>query len=474
MYSAHQQKAPIPVQSSTETTRYLCAAAHLDSTFRQYVLEHVVREEHRAVVVSYGVDVTSVVRYCLAAQRRELKRDLILLALFILAIPLLAIWPLIFLAAWIVVGYEMWARYYGNVAAGLAKGKFHPQNLQFPLDPSLENKLGIFSSTQNNNAVVYSGYSPFVGMGSNLNAWSFAIDTSKGKTEHGAQLSPSVFQVSELYRQLQQDVTNLGIKGLKIEDKIFVNGQDIRDDKRFLANPYARPYTQVDPRLVGEISEHPTQDIRHYQCIQITSWSGELILSIFLRFSKAGKNLFVEANYSLLKPVHEAYRRIDNVEASFTLRKFLEVAGKALLPAVFLWIFSPFILWGRIMSAWDRTIKKSRKHREISENPAFDYGAVSSLREAASSRNYHRHFQYLDKEMYVKIIEKQILESIIEFLDAKNIDITDLRERQEVILNHGVIVSGGQFKAENVAIGDRAKSFVNNFMGGKPKASDAA
>jgi hypothetical protein len=43
----------------------------------------------------------------------------------------------------------------------------------------------------------------------------------------------------------------------------------------------------------------------------------------------------------------------------------------------------------------------------VQRNPAFNRGAASSLREDVSSGNYRRFFQKLDKEMHVKIVERQ-------------------------------------------------------------------
>ena len=66
----------------------------------------------------------------------------------------------------------------------------------------------------------------------------------------------------------------------------------------------------------------------------------------------------------------------------------------------------------------------------------------------------------LDKEMYVKIIERQLLDSITNFLDTRNIDTTDLKSRQNAIQNSNVIVSGNTIQGSNVAFGDRAKQTI--------------
>src|SRR5262249_6062834 len=80
----------------TETTRYLCAAAHLNSPFRNYVLEHIVEEEYRAIGESFGADMVSVVRHCLAVRQREMLRDLALLL------------PLVILVISIIAGFALW------------------------------------------------------------------------------------------------------------------------------------------------------------------------------------------------------------------------------------------------------------------------------------------------------------------------------------------------------------------------------
>jgi hypothetical protein len=95
----------------------------------------------------------------------------------------------------------------------------------------------------------------------------------------------------------------------------------------------------------------------------------------------------------------------------------------------------------------------------------FDYGAKISIRESATSTEYRRYFQKLDKEMNFKVIERRILDSIVEFLDSKNIDTSDLQNRQQWILNEGVIVSGGSIEAESVALGKGAMSQISRLTG---------
>jgi len=60
--------------------------------------------------------------------------------------------------------------------------------------------------------------------------------------------------------------------------------------------------------------------------------------------------------------------------------------------------------------------------------------------------------------MHLKIIERQILESTVEFLNMKNVDTTELMKQQTTILNSGLIITGGAINADSIAVGDQAKA----------------
>ena len=107
------------------------------------------------------------------------------------------------------------------------------------------------------------------------------------------------------------------------------------------------------------------------------------------------------------------------------------------------------------------------KRREIKHNPLYDYGIAQSIRQMVSSPRFAHYFQRLDQEMYVKIIEREMLDTIIEFLDDHNIDTSDIKERQTTILNQGVIVQGGDVQAESLAVGAGAQAVSQ--PGSQPK-----
>lgn len=55
-------------------------------------------------------------------------------------------------------------------------------------------------------------------------------------------------------------------------------------------------------------------------------------------------------------------------------------------------------------------------NKGLRESNNHDFGASLSLREKVSFPGFKHYFQRLDKEMYFKVVEKQILEAIEQFL----------------------------------------------------------
>jgi hypothetical protein len=181
------------------------------------------------------------------------------------------------------------------------------------------------------------------------------------------------------------------------------------------------------------------------------------VLSIFLRFSRVSHNLFVEATYFLLTPVGDRFRKVDSLDAEMTFRRAFETTMWAGIAAPFLTVWAPFALLQRVMEVIRESSKRRQEEKQIVEDPSFDYGAALSCRQWASPHQYRRYFQKLDKEMYFKVLEKNILDSILTFLEENNVDVSELKQRQAMILNNGVIVSGGSMTTENLAVGEGAK-----------------
>lgn len=171
-----------------------------------------------------------------------------------------------------------------------------------------------------------------------------------------------------------------------------------------------------------------------------------------------GNNLFVELSHSLLTPVLDVYQEVDRLLPQPTLRQLSRIVGRCLRQLPMALVRAPLALGRAAVSPLSRQLRQARQRREISSALRFNYGATSSPREWAADPLYQRYFQQLDKDLYAKVVEKRILQAIIEFLEEKGIDTSELIERQTTILNQGVYVTGGTVNAQNIAAGTGAKA----------------
>lgn len=109
MSGAAAQAGPVPELSAAsgregvagpaqhDTTRYLCAAAHLNPEFTRRAVREVMVAEHRLPSPPVGFDLPTVLRHCVAARARSMYRDVAIVAVLVIAL-LVAPWTA---AAWL-------------------------------------------------------------------------------------------------------------------------------------------------------------------------------------------------------------------------------------------------------------------------------------------------------------------------------------------------------------------------------------
>jgi hypothetical protein len=447
----------------TDATRYLSASAYLSTAFRKWVIAHFTENRHRALTASYGIDQVLVLKHCLNARRIEKKRDLLLLipVLFAVLGLLLALsepttLPItIFvsvLAAFAIIAWEHQEVNFKIVRQNFTKKNYNPDALPLTFDAKDEMDFRDVEQAQKSNVIIYGDFSPFVGYGSNIGAWSFTVDLSKGKQDLTGRFMPRPFQVSEIYADIRNRLQSLELPNCSVEDKLCTSGLDVRDTQ-FLPKVLSRPQTWIESSEMEDFVAHPTPRARHYQVFRLVDWSGELVLSSFLRAFKSGYNLCVEVSYCLLVPLAEGHRAIDSMNPLPTWKDWSQLLAGAAGRTMFLPFWLPVSV-SEIISSFFKSRHSHREDELVAENPTYNHGAFTSLRQATASDVYRRYFQKLDKEMYMKILERHILDSIVHFLDDRNIDTSELRETRSQIINSGIIVSGGSsVEANTLAVG---------------------
>ncbi len=131
-------------------------------------------------------------------------------------------------------------------------------------------------------------------------------------------------------------------------------------------------------------------------------WSGELVLSVFLRFSKIAQKLFVETSYFLLTPARERFHQADWLNPKPTVRQWVSLLVESAVLSLFVVALAPLFLVGKVLHRWELWNRRRQTRRSIAENRAFNYGLTGSVREAASDGVYRRYFQKLARQRDVR------------------------------------------------------------------------
>ncbi|WP_125206150.1 hypothetical protein [Capsulimonas corticalis] len=455
----------------SEPTRYLCASAYLNPVFRSQFLAHLSSPYH-TLGRAYGLDLHRIAQHCLKAERRLIDKELVLFGLFVMCGLNFAHNPQILTASCLIAAIVLQVNDYVvryKIAAGkFSRNTFAPSEPLEPLPPRINDAVQHAEQEQVGNLVVYGGFLPFVGFGSSVKAWSFGVNIKDGKKTLGSMLKPKEFDLTQLQQKVSSSLALLGIAGVYEEEVAFVSGTAIRSKPSLLPNICGRPATVIPEEEVAG-AEGEDDQLRRYRCLRVPAWSGEVAVALLYRFRVMGDNLYVEANWRGLLPIAKQYQNVDNIPNKPRLMVLFSRFVLNVIIAPFYMALSPFIILIRIINAYEGYRRRATLKASILDNPLFNYGADISLRERFSSDEYEKYFQYLDKEMYVKIIDREFLDEIVNFLDEHNIDTSIIRERAEAILNHGVIVSGGNINAKNVAAGQGAIAGVMKAVGSHAK-----
>jgi hypothetical protein len=340
-------------------------------------------------------------------------------------------------------------------------------------------RLAAIKEAQDGNVTVYSGYTPFIGYSETSSKWSLAVpllpaDDPVGMSPRSAE--PDAFTVAQLVdhvrRRLRAVAEHSGtdrtaeageeaLGSLVIEDRIFASGTTIGDDDRFIRDTTLAPAARLSPEAVEQIMLHPTGTVRHYLAVHVPLWGGDVVPSVFLHFSTAGRTLHLHCDNHVLGPVAASYHVVDR------MRHPLGPEGKRGLLVTAL-----SRTGGAFFAAPARALHHARfetRHSKrmadelmaMEQDPLFDYGARISVRVMAMSPNYHNYFQVVDAGRITSLVERHTLAAIREFLDTHGYDTTDFRSQQQTILNQGLIQQGGTSIIGNQAIGAGASATQN-------------
>jgi hypothetical protein len=254
-------RSPPIARGAHQVTRLLCGHALLGgASFRRTILGFF-DERWTALAPEFGVDIRLVLRVATVERDRNDR--------FWLGFGAIGVFYLLIYTAWPGIVLIPLA---GSVALYFVKARETRKRAKtfsadaFDLDRTLatpwlrdhhpphwrgESEMSVTLPRADQNLIVYSGFNPFVGCGSELGGWSFVTFIDKPKLE-GAPCSIQSFTTAQLYDAVTKAVTALNIPEFRCRDLFFASGTDVRDDKDVMWAGLASLPRQT---LGGEVAE---------------------------------------------------------------------------------------------------------------------------------------------------------------------------------------------------------------------------
>lgn len=457
-----------------ESTRYLAAETLHDVSYAEKVVDRIVNEKFRALAPTYGVDVTVVAKWALRSLRLRAKRDkrlaavlgatILLLGVLLALYPwaAIAVPPITVISALALVLHENMVRV-TCVCGNMLRGNFKPSGAPKPSDQGAIDRLTMILQRRSGNLVVFRKNKAFVGSGTLISSEHVVIDVSQGAASKDQEKKPKPkrFTNEDVHSAIIAEMKKIGLIDARVEERLFVNGRHVHDNRVLLPHPKQPPITSVNKTVLKHAALHPTPDARVYVCVEMPSWQGQLVVTLFTRAVHVGGSLYIEWRFYVLRPVWEKLQWIDGLwdESHWRILRHcgLESAIQT-APAL-------FGSWAHLIGARRRAsaVRKrvTGQERAIDLGQVFDYGAQGSIREDAGSRTTQHYFLGRDEVMSVLLAQEKLIRAINRFLTAKNVDTGQLKSQIEVIVkatNKYYSVHLGDVTDSVIAVGKGAQA----------------
>lgn len=472
--------------AAPDVTRTLCAGVRVDRAFRRQVLRLLTESSRRAIIASPGVNLCLVLRHAEDTERREfrraIQRSVLAAAAFYLGVvgaaagggdPLIWGRLLITVAS---VSAVIEFRHHRNAEGDLAAlhdAQVGPDVTRVPVpvstpSPSLREWLEAITLAQQGNVTVSAGSGPLQGLGEEVDAWMLSVSLKPADhpvlPEFALSGAPSrpvqAFEDAELEKAVQDRLGRLqppghrgGSPEVQLEERLFANGASLRDVEALLPAVGGPLRLRLAPEELAAIDGAAPPAVRRYLVCRISSWNGHIGTTTLLRIRTEGELLQVECVKMMERPLRARYRSIvtggtGDVRPG-TGFMVLRAAQTALTGIV----AGPFQVLGRAADDWRRQGIRVAEAKHAPAERDFDYGGLGSVRALASAGEGMTYYQHVDASAQLQLVDKTVLLTVVDFLEERGFDTSELRNYQTRLLNQGIIQVGGVSTVGNQAVG---------------------
>jgi hypothetical protein len=408
----------------------------------------------------------------------------------------LALWSLVYLA--VVVGTLVryfWLRnktLVDELRPDAPEASFRHEN------PRVDNRIAEVCRAQYGNLTLYNTEDPFIGAGfipltllgkgkkDDKPLWSIAIELSRAGAARGVLgfnardrvdidpvelhqvLRVRLEQLNDPQLPPSQRVAHLSVDNHVVGDGRFPWDSPLIDRTRMI------PYSQASLQAIEALIRAPHGRLRYYQRVSISdegwpvltgdrrqvigSVDQEIVTSAFIYVAVEGHMFYLQFVPKTLAPVDYRFQAIDQLPKS-TSGKFM---GKVLLDALrgaFADIITaPYGVYQALRLSFKEYRNFTDEVRAEADFAYADVGAHIGVREYGSQHALRTTIQHLDTDKYTQIIERLVLETVLDFLVSKGADTTAYRASAASITNSTII--SGNTGAWNVNAGDGAQTVV--------------
>jgi hypothetical protein len=367
-----------------------------------------------------------------------------------------------------------------------------------PLPPAAESprvqaRLAEIYAAQYGNLTLYSGEDPFLGtgvtplgwrtadsrVGAGEQAWSIAIELSRQKRENGdkpedgsldssprgAQRERASIDPVRLHEKLRERLLELGDPELPLNERVgsltvehHVVGEGRLKWNSPLVDPVRLvPYSQVAPEAITALIRHPQGRLRSYLRVSISdegpmvfagdepvigSVDQDVVVSAFVYVAVEGRMFYLQFVPTSLAPVDDSFRLVDRMPHRGTGESAAMAVGDTARAAFFDIVDAPLNVYRTLRQMWAQYRAADAHVRAGQQDAHTDIGARLSVRELGAQPHPRTYIQQLDVSKYTQILERLVLEAVLDFLDSEGVDTTAYRASAQAIYNNGVIVGG--------------------------------
>jgi hypothetical protein len=320
----------------------------------------------------------------------------------------------------------------------------------------LRQRIAAVSAAQWGNLTLTAHRNPFLGAGEVTHKWSMSLELRSLGGE-------GAVDPVELYQYVRDRLLAMRgdslpecerISSLIVVDHIVATGERSQPDP--LIDPVNRvPYAEAIPAAIHAIIRHPQGGLRYYlkavvgaegrdvrsgDWVVLPAQDQEIAVSTLLYAAVEGGMLYLEFVAAVEKPLHPDLHVVDQLAPERVTSKAIAETAKHTFGAFVLAPFRALAALNGILGAGWRMDRADRESRELR---VYDFGARHSLRGLAAAPRLQNHLQELDAEKYYKLVERAVTSAVLSFLEQRRVDTSEYRNRTAMVLNNGVMITGG-------------------------------